>query len=178
MNCHELWKQEATRWKEECKRNRYQKEQWGKISDEILSEETFAAFRKMRDKGWTHGLTELLDVGQDNKIRWKQRPPPPVRIQRLVYDSIKNLPSGHILHNLSQQGGLEALWLLLFEKKDPSSITSLQYREMLKILVRSIEFPGGITRIGCDDGASFSYPEHEVQIAPFSIMMFFILAIL
>ena len=32
MELFEQWKKEAVRWKEAWKRNRYQKEQWDKIS--------------------------------------------------------------------------------------------------------------------------------------------------
>ena len=55
MDFHNLWKQEGIRWKEECKRNRYQKDQWNKISEDLLSQDAFRIPppKKCTEKGVT-----------------------------------------------------------------------------------------------------------------------------
>ena len=172
MELFEQWKKETVRWKEECKRNRYQKEQWDKISLELMSEDTLIAFRKLKDKGWTHALTEYFDVGLDHMIRWKQRPAPDLDIQYSLGEALRTLPSGHVLHTLAENNGLQAMWLLRLESAPVDTLSKTDFQKLRDLSLTLKEFQGGIVSIGSNSSESFAYPEHEVEVAPFKLAFY------
>ena len=171
MKLFEQWKQEGIRWHGECKKNRYQKEQWEKIHRDLLSENTMSAFRKLHEKGWTHALTEFFDVGPDNLIRWKKRPAPNMEIQQSFARAIKLLPKGHILQTLSDNEGLLPLWLLRLESVAPDQVSQTDEQQLRDISLTMKPFVGGSYRVGSTKIGDFAYPEHETLIRGFSLGM-------
>lgn len=169
MELFEQWKKEAVRWKEECKRNRYQKEQWDKISLELMSEDTLIAFRKLKDKGWTHALTEYFDVGTDHMIRWKQRPAPSLDIQYSLGEAIRTLPNGHVLHTLAEKNGMMALWLLRLESAEVETLSSGDRQRLEELSLTLRRFDAGLYIIGSNTAGSFAYPAHEIQLSAFEL---------
>jgi|GEM_PF-4555592 len=169
MELFEQWKQEAIRWHSECKKNRYQKEQWDKIHKDLLSDNTMDAFHKLHEKGWTHALTEFFDVGPDNLIRWKKRPAPDLDIQKAFIRAIKSLPRGHILLTLSEKEGLLPLNLLRFESVEPAKLSMVEGEKLHEISLTMKSFLGGSYRIGCKRAGDFAYPEHDISVSTFDI---------
>ena len=172
MELFEQWKKESIRWEEECKKNRHQKEEWEKISKELLSDDVLAAFRKLRDKGWTHALTEFFDVGTDNMIRWKRRPAPNLDIQISFHHALNTLPSGHILQILAEKEGLQALWMLRLETEAPQVLSKIDAERLESISLQMRKFPKGNYSIGSNDLDSWAYPVHEVALESFSLGVF------
>ncbi|MEC7983887.1 MAG: formylglycine-generating enzyme family protein [Myxococcota bacterium] len=166
---HEQWKKDAERWRVECKKSQHQKDHWLQIRKDLMGDNAMSAIRQLKEKGWTHALTEIFDVGSDNIIRWKGRTAPPLDIQNVFYSSLQAFPRGHLFHRIFESGGLKACWLLRYEQIAFGDLSESDRKRLLDVSIEMIPFQMDSCMIGNNNPESSSYPRHEISLKPFQL---------